>query len=396
MNRVRLDWVLEPVRETVPLSVIQDGFVYHYSIPNFDATGGGAIEDGADIESAKQAVHGGEILISRLNPRKSRVLITTPQDMLAVCSGEFIVFRPRLGVSPEFISYVLQTETTRRWLDANVRSVTRSQQRVDPDIVTKMWIDLPNLAEQKQVVAYLDREISRIDNLLAEQITLARLANARFSSLREGLLVERSDVAWCPLHRLVDPSRPIVYGIVQAGPHVPDGIPYIKTGDVNNLDPERLSRTSPEIDAEYSRARVVPGDIVIAMRASIGSVVLVPSTLPVANLTQGTARIAARRGVSNRWLFHVLKTNAVQQECAVRAVGTTFLTLNLWDLRRVPIPAPPFPDQVRLAQSLDEEEEKLNALRHETFTQSALLEEHRSAVISFAVSGAFNTTRSAA
>jgi type I restriction enzyme S subunit len=179
----------------VPLSLIQDGLVYHYSIPNFDETGGAVLEDGADIESAKQAVYGGEILISRLNPRKSRVILTKPHDTLAVCSGEFVVFRPRPGISPEYVCYLLQAETTRCWLDANVRSVTRSQQRVDPDIVKKMWVDLPTLALQLRLVAFLDAETKRIDTLIAEQMRLVDTLRERRLALITAAVAGQLDLS---------------------------------------------------------------------------------------------------------------------------------------------------------------------------------------------------------
>ena len=36
------------------------------------------------------------------------------------------------------------------------------------------------------------------------------------------------------LKRVVDPERRITYGIVQAGPHVQNGIPYIRPADMSD------------------------------------------------------------------------------------------------------------------------------------------------------------------
>ena len=59
----------------------------------------------------------------------------------------------------------------------------------------------------------------------------------------------------------------ISYGIVQAGPHVPDGIPYIKSSDVRGtINPDTLQRTSQEIHFKYRRSSVHPGDIVFSLR----------------------------------------------------------------------------------------------------------------------------------
>ncbi|MFC6757904.1 restriction endonuclease subunit S [Halomicroarcula sp. GCM10025894] len=73
----------------------------------------------------------------------------------------------------------------------------------------------------------------------------------------------------------------VTYGIVQAGPHVEDGIPYIKTGDMTDgeLKLEGLSRTSSEIAEDYSRSEIREGELVIAIRATVGVVHQVPPEL---------------------------------------------------------------------------------------------------------------------
>src|SRR5580658_9903538 len=97
MKRIRMDWIAAPVRDTVSLAEIQQQTVFHYSIPFLDEYGDGALQEGVEIESAKQRILGGELLVSRLNPRKSRVIVTTPHDELSVCSGEFVVLKQRPG-----------------------------------------------------------------------------------------------------------------------------------------------------------------------------------------------------------------------------------------------------------------------------------------------------------
>ena len=63
-------------------------------------------------------------------------------------------------------------------------------------------------------------------------------------------------------------THPIVYGIVQAGPHVEDGIRYIRSTDVGgDIVPSKLLRTSPAIATKYKRAAVRSGDVVFSLPA---------------------------------------------------------------------------------------------------------------------------------
>lgn len=58
-----------------------------------------------------------------------------------------------------------------------------------------------------------------------------------------------------------------------------------------------MSRTDPEIAKKFKRSEVQTGDIVMSIRATVGTTALVPKILNGANLTQGTARIAVGENI---------------------------------------------------------------------------------------------------
>ncbi len=93
----------------------------------------------------------------------------------------------------------------------------------------------------------------------------------------------------------------ISYGIVQAGPHVAGGVPYIKSSNVGGIiDKTQLQCTSYDIHQKYRRSAVHPNDIVISLRGNIGQVSIVPDEITEANLTQGTARISIDNSNNNK------------------------------------------------------------------------------------------------
>jgi type I restriction enzyme, S subunit len=126
---------------------------------------------------------------------------------------------------------------------------------------------------------------------------------------------------------------------------------------------------------------------VVAMRASIGMAVPVPDDLPTANLTQGTARVAPREDIDGRWLLHVFRTRAIQEQCSIRAVGTTFKTLNIWDLRRIRVPTPTLGSCRALADEIDHLVAQREQMRALLRRQIALLQERRQSLITAAVTG---------
>lgn len=141
------------------------------------------------------------------------------------------------------------------------------------------------------------------------------------------------------LERITD--KKIVYGIVQAGPHVPDGIPYIKSSDVgSNIDVKSLQRTAPTIHEKYRRSSVGPGDIIFSLRGNIAETSKVPSSLPIANLTQGTARISVEDKHFNDYVRYQLSNHYVLNRISAVAKGSTFKEISLGELRKLHIPFP--------------------------------------------------------
>lgn len=133
----------------------------------------------------------------------------------------------------------------------------------------------------------------------------------------------------------------IVYGIVQAGPHDPLGVPYLKSSDIGGqIQPEELQKTSIQIHNKYSRSTVTPGDIVISLRGNIGATSIVPQTLPKANLTQGTARIAVWEKYSAEFIKYQIDGETTQRKIQAVAKGSTFVEITLDDLRKIDLSTP--------------------------------------------------------
>ena len=87
-----------------PSDFPNDEFDY-YSIPVFDETGTFARTKGNEISSGKFALTAPTILVSKLNPRKPRVVLVNNFSENKCCS------------STEFMAYQKKTTTTEVWLE---------------------------------------------------------------------------------------------------------------------------------------------------------------------------------------------------------------------------------------------------------------------------------------
>lgn len=78
------------------------------------------------------------------------------------------------------------------------------------------------------------------------------------------------------------------------GPHVDDGVPYIKVIDIQAgaIVAHSIRNTSSTIASQYKRLELVGGDVLISIRGHVGRLAVVPNELTGANVTQDTARLA--------------------------------------------------------------------------------------------------------
>jgi type I restriction enzyme, S subunit len=192
-SHARIKWLATEVRDTIDPQAVNAREAFHYSIPSLDAFGDGTVEPVEDIGSNKLLLRGGEVLVSKLNPRISRVLTATSHEIPTLASTEFIALVPGPDLDSRFLCYWLESSIARQLLDGATMSVTRSQQRVRPEVLTGSWMDLPETPTQCAIADYLDRETARLDALVAARYRMIALLEERDTTLIHELTSQVSD-----------------------------------------------------------------------------------------------------------------------------------------------------------------------------------------------------------
>jgi type I restriction enzyme S subunit len=331
-----------------------------------------------------------------------------PQDMPnVVCGYHLAVLTPDDELlSGRYLSWLCRSESLNGQFKVSANGVTRYG--LGLYAIKNAIVAVPPIREQGRIADFLDERTKRIDALIVRKERLlellaekrqALITHAVTKGLNPSVPIKPSGIDWLgdiPEHwklerldRLVDPRRPIRYGIVLPGPDFDGGVPIIKGGDVrpDRLDPGSLSRTDPEIEAIHRRSRLAIGDIVYSIRGSYGDVELVPDELAGANLTQDTARIAPIDNVERGWLVLYLKSPPMRQQMAAGAIGATIKGVNIRDLRRAIVAMPPASEQAQIAQVIGEKVRELEAVETKVRGSIHRLHEYRDAVITAAVTG---------
>jgi len=306
-----------------------------------------------------------------------------------------------------FLYFWTLSDLYRAQIQAVCTGTSSSMKNLGQDQFACFDLSIPPISEQTRIAAFLDRETAKIDALVAEQQRLIELlkekrqaviSHAVTKGLNPHAPMKPSGIEWLgdvpehwkvtPLKWLTDSDRPIMYGIVLPGPDVGDGIPILKGGNVkpSRMNLQSMARTTPEIEARYSRARLKEGDLVYSIRGTIGDCEPVPAELEGSNITQDVARVAIANACVS-WARWALLASAIRDDLACGSLGAAVRGINIFDLKRANIPTPPPNEQAAIAEFIDRETSKLDALTVAAERATDLLQERRTALISAAVTG---------
>lgn len=152
----------------------------HYSIPAFDATHWPTFELADGIKSNKYVVDNNSILISKLNPSIKRMWVPACLTDKAVCSTEFIVYKPLESSHKSFYCAAINAEEFTAFLLEHVTGSTGSRQRTQPKATHNYPMPNPSRIEIESFCAFADP--------IYQQIQANEIESQRLRSLRDALL----------------------------------------------------------------------------------------------------------------------------------------------------------------------------------------------------------------
>lgn len=217
-----------------------------------------------------------------------------------------------------------------------------AQPFIKPSDVKTHRVFLPPISEQHRIAAILDHADALRAKRRAALAELDEMAQAIFVEMFGSPLENKHGYPVKPLAEVIDPARPITYGILMPGPDHPSGVPYVRVVDMadGHVMLKSVRRTTPEIARQYERSKLRSGDLLISIRGHVGRIAITPAELDGANITQDTARLAVTRA-NPAFIQGVLEADCIREWMARRTKGAAVQGLNLGDLRLVPVLQPP-------------------------------------------------------
>lgn len=387
----------------------------HYSIPAWDTAGGPAIELGSQIESNKTAVSDPAVLVSKLNPRKPRVVAVPEPTGRTCCSTEFICYQPKRSSEDLhfWAAYFASADYSSRLARIAVGS-TNSHTRASPKETLK-WL-VPEVPSNEQ------HRIARVLALLDSAILETAGVIAKLNAVKQGLLhdlltrgidangelrppqaeaphlYKQSPLGWIPkawdIATLEAVSSTITSGSRDWARFYADSDAlFVRIGNLTrehiNLRFESTIYVRPPRNADGQRTRLEPGDILISITADLGIVGVVPDEIEEAYINQHIALVRPSQGIVNpRFMGHYLASPAAQTYISKLNDAGAKAGLNLPTIRGLPTARPARTEQNLIAEQIDE----IDARIQNAVTESAKLRELKAGLMNDLLTGRVRVT----
>lgn len=280
---------------------------------------------------------------------------------------------------------------------------------LNQELISSVRFSAPARAEQTKIARFLDHETARIDALIEEQLRLIELlkekrqaviSHAVTKGLDPTVPMKDSGVEWLgevPAHWEVTRLRRICVEINDINHVMPvaveSGVPFLSAKDL--FDDGTLNFTEDvkmisESDFMTLSKKICPrrGDIIYSrIGACLGKARLVETDERfLVSYSCCVVRVVESIACP-RFIQHLLDGEMILTEARMRTQGIGVPDLGLGEIGRFPIALPPVTEQQQIARYLDDKAGKFATLTAEAKRATTLLQEHRSALISAAVTG---------
>ncbi|MDH6343323.1 type I restriction enzyme S subunit [Parabacteroides sp. PFB2-12] len=289
----------------------------------------------------------GDILISAAGTI-GRTIIYDGKDAYFQDSNIVWIDNNEIILSNKYLYYVLQI------VKYNTEGGTI--QRLYNSILNNTKFPLPPLPEQRAIAEVLsdtDAWIESLEKLIAKKRLIKQGAMQELLTPKEGWEVKKLGEVVLSILGGGTPSRAI-------GEYWGGNIPWMTVKDFATYNRDKTQEYITQSGLNNSASRIVKkGDLIIATRIALGQIV--KYNVDVA-INQDLKAIRLSDLVHTDFFIYFYRS--ISTKIIEKGSGSTVLGLSIDDLKSIPTPLPPFPEQLRIATILSDMDAEIEALEN--------------------------------
>lgn len=248
----------------------------------------------------------------------------------------------------------------------SIGSAALSKLTLNPSSFLELEIPLPNLDQQIHVASQLKELLARVSELKELREHANRQATCYlFSVCDEYLRKFEERYKAKSLIKLTQSDRQISYGIVQTGKETEGGVPTLRAGDLKwfKVRTSEVKRVDPEIERNFTRTKLNGGEILLRIRGGVGEVAICPNEMIGGNISREIAIIPLEDSINSEYAMYLLASPTIQRRMMGNVRGTSYVGLNLQDVRSIELPIPPMREQLNMVKHINQIRSQVDTLQ---------------------------------
>ena len=340
---------------------------------------------------ARRLVREGDTVVSTVRTYLRAVWPVKPPTEDLVVSTGFAVLSPK-DLEPGYFAWWVQSDAFIEEVVA--RSVGVSYPAINALELGELQVRVPSPVEQQAIASYLDCETARIDNLMAKKLRMLELLEERRWQVPRAEIC-RSAPAQVPLRRALLSIVDGPFGSAFASAdYVDEGaVSVVRLGNIGFAEwrGQDVVRLPEERFAEFAKHRVEPGNLLFAGLGDAsnhaGRACVAPDLgLAIVKGKCFCAQVDPELAVAD-YLALFCSSPEGASAIGLEARGSTRSMINLDIVKSVMVPLPDVPRQQEIVLAVRTAWERNKDVQDRLRSQLGLLDEHRQALITSAVTG---------
>ncbi|MBK1634361.1 hypothetical protein CKO19_01245 [Rhodovulum adriaticum] len=266
-----------------------------------------------------------------------------------------------------------------------------TQLNLNTETVGNIAIPFPDLATQRQIADFLDRETARIDLLIEKKQRLVEVLEEKRAAKQQSTIDDLLN--FFGASRLKNFTLSITTGpfgsAIKQDEYVEGGIPILNPAHIGKgrITPDASVTLSDEKFRELQYWRLKPGDVLMGRRGDLGRCAVVDDELGDSICGTGCLRLRVHPRHNPSYIYLIVSSRRSREWLDLNAVGTTMKNLNEAIVGRLPVPAVRREEQDKFVSDIQNAHQRNAKVSANIMASIDRLKEYRSALITAAVTG---------
>ncbi|MBN2802295.1 MAG: restriction endonuclease subunit S [Deltaproteobacteria bacterium] len=284
-------------------------------------------------------------------------------DEIAVFASYLIRFKPNQELSPDFLSYFLNS--SKYWEQLTELSAGIAVQNVNATKLGNLNIPIPPKETQQKIVQKLDKLMPKIRECKERLEKIPEIIKRYKQAVLNAAVTGKLTADWRGENPLIQITIGDISDSIQIGPfgsqlhksdYIQNGIPIINPMHFSNMEiiADKNFSIGKQKYNELQKYKLKTGDVLLARRGEMGRAAIVTKNENGYLCGTGSLFIRPQKKINSNFLFIILRSIQTSEFLEQNAAGTTMKNLNKRIVSMIPFCLPSLAEQEEIVKKVEE------------------------------------------